>query len=33
MKEFTSSVEKYISICQLCKLNLKKKEREKDFSA
>lgn len=33
MKEFTSSVEKYISICQLCELNLKKKEREKDFSA
>lgn len=25
MKEFTSSVEKYISICQLCELNLKKK--------
>lgn len=36
MKEFTSSVEKYISICQLCQLcelNLKKKKREKDFSA
>lgn len=29
MKEFTSSVEKYISICQLCELNLKKKERER----
>lgn len=31
MKEFTSSVEKYISICQLCELNLKKK-REKDLN-
>lgn len=31
MKEFTSSVEKYISICQLCELNLKKK-KEKDLT-
>lgn len=29
MKEFTSSVEKYISICQLCELNLKKKRERK----
>lgn len=32
MKEFTSSVEKYISICQLCELNLKKKKKERKIS-
>lgn len=31
MKEFTSSVEKYISICQLCELNLKKKKERERF--
>lgn len=31
MKEFTSSVEKYISICQLCELNLKKKRERERF--